>query len=141
MLCKMNKPRKYPVVTSAMIGMIITPERLTAISRLALIRAKVERADKNLTDMETVLFQCHGGVPGRERYIKALKSKEGETIIFTIPFDCLAAAGDVVNNLRGALDHLAYQMADAYTPNCPTDVLERTGGNPGTVTLFRKQLW
>lgn len=106
--------------------MIASPERLTAISRLALVRAKVERANNNLIDMQNVLSEFHGGTPDRERYIKALKSRDGDTIRFTVPFDCLAAAGDVVNNLRSSLDHLVYQLADAYTPNCPIKALERT---------------
>jgi hypothetical protein len=99
-------------------------QRLSAASRLALVRAKVERAKKNLIDMEAVLHEFHGGIPGRARYIKALKSKAGEIIRYDLPFDTLAAAGDIVNNLRSSLDHLVYQLADAFDPNCDPRVLE-----------------
>jgi hypothetical protein len=97
---------------------------VTAKSRMALVRAKVERANQNLINMEAGLAAFHGGTPGTDRYIKAKKAPWGETIVFTLPFDSLAAAGDVVNNLRSALDHLIYQLADVFTPNCAPAILE-----------------
>jgi len=39
-----------------------------------------------------------------------------------LPFDALAAAGDIVHNLRSALDHLAFQLvlAGGHTPTTET---------------------
>lgn len=97
-------------------------EPLRALSRYALVRSKVERAKQGLVDMERRLDEFYGNTPGVNRYIKPRFSQSGEQIEYHIPMDSLAAAGDVVSNLRGALDHLA----DAYTPNCPDTVLEKT---------------
>lgn len=99
---------------------------LDPLSRFALVKAKVERAKQNLVEMERGLDAFNGYVSGKDRYIKPRFAESGEQIEFDLPFDSLAAAGDVINNLRGALDHLVYQLADSYTSNCPDMALEKT---------------
>jgi hypothetical protein len=89
---------------------------LKANDRIVLIRVKIERAKKHLRDLETMLISFrdesstiitgevhlgfHIGAP-REDF---------QVGIAILPFDAIAAAGDVVHNLRSALDHLAHQL-------------------------------
>ncbi len=93
-----------------------TKERMKAEDRLALVRAKVERAKQNLAEMEFIIFSAHGHIPGVNMYVKSRKRLPGQLPCYEIPFDALTAAGDVVHNLRGALDHLAYQLTIANRP-------------------------
>gem|GEM_PF-2699798 len=99
------------------------PEKLTPSSRLALVYSKVERAKQNLRDMEVSLDEFHGYVAGAKRKIESLKHPPGLVHTFHVPFDTLCAAGDVIGNLVGAFDHLAYQLVMAHAPSMPEDVL------------------
>jgi len=90
---------------------------LTPHSRLALVRAKVERAEQNLIDMRTSLNKFYGYPPRTKRKIESFKRTEGRTHTYQVPFDTLCAAGDVISNLVGAFDHLAFQLVWAYSPN------------------------
>jgi hypothetical protein len=92
-------------------------------SRLALVYSKVERAKQNLSDMEVSLDKFHGYVPGAKRKIESFKHPPGLVHIFHVPFDTLCAAGDVIGNLVGAFDHLAYQLVMAHAPGTTEDVL------------------
>jgi hypothetical protein len=92
-----------------------TKQRLSAESRLILVRAKIERAKENLRDMERI-FERDGYVPGVNIHIKSRKRPPGQFHMFYFRLLALAAAGDVVVNLRGALDHLAYQLTKAHRP-------------------------
>ena len=92
-----------------------TKPRLSAESRLILVRAKVERAKENLRDMER-LFERDGYVPGVNIKIQSRKRPPGTFHMFHFSLLALATAGDVVVNLRGALDHLTYQLAKAHRP-------------------------
>jgi hypothetical protein len=90
---------------------------LDARSRLCLVRVKVERAKKHLCDLEKDLTEYRGssytvigpaigpktGTPlsGADRTLHTLPM---------IPFDAIAASGDIIQNLRSSLDHLAYQL-------------------------------
>ena len=94
---------------------------LDNFSRLALVRAKVDRAKQNLIDMERSLNEFYGYLPGVQRKIGSFKRGEG-LHTYNIPFDALCAAGDVIGNLVGAFDHLAYQLILAHAPNTPEDV-------------------
>ena len=105
---------------------------LTADSRLALIRTKIERAKKNLlnreTDLVTFYDECRVGneePKAEDQFSHVLSAPDAETIRIT--FDALAAAGDVVNNLWGSLDHLIYQLIEAYNPDAGDAVLEMSG--------------
>jgi hypothetical protein len=91
-------------------------ERLSAISRLALVRAKVERAKQNILDMDMRLSELHGYIPGVQKKVSSNKRDPGQIHTYHVPFDTLAAAGDVLNNLRSALDHLISQLSFARYP-------------------------
>ncbi len=92
-----------------------TKPRLSAESRLILVRAKVERAKENLRDMER-LFAQDGYIPGINMHVTARKRPKGQFLIYHVRLLTLASAGDVVVNLRGALDHLAYQLTKVHRP-------------------------
>jgi hypothetical protein len=94
---------------------------MKAEDRLALVRAKVERAKQNLAEMEFIIFGAQGYVPGMHMKIQSNKRLPGQFPVYFIPFDALTAAGDVVHNLRGALDHLAYQLTKANRPRTTED--------------------
>jgi hypothetical protein len=88
--------------------------KLNAHTRLILIRVKIQRAKKHLTDLE-LLMAGFG-----DRNINVMIKKDDPQIpvympnqpvtLTQIPFEAVAAAGDVVQNLRSALDHLANQL-------------------------------
>jgi hypothetical protein len=104
----------------------IDPKRpLDARSRLALVRAKVERAKQNLADMETRLeeFYSNMSVSVEDPDVTHAFVNRDEPVRTT--FDALCAASDVVNNLRAALDHLVFQLIDVHSPNSPPKVFER----------------
>ena len=98
---------------------------VTPAHRRALIQSKIERAKKNLQDMKESLVALHGNAISPERYIQPLKSTLGENIEYTVSFDSLAAAGDVVSNLRGSLDHLLYQLAEVRLGAIPLHTLKK----------------
>lgn len=93
-----------------------TKPRMSAESRLVLVRAKVERAKQNLREMESIIFTAHGYMTGINALVRSRKRLPGQLPTYEIPFDALTAAGDVVHNLRGTLDHLAYQLTKANRP-------------------------
>jgi hypothetical protein len=101
------------------------PTRLNALSRLVLVKAKVERAKQNLLDMEIRLDRFYGHRIGVNKHRKS--ALRGMSNSFRIPMDALTAAGDVVGNLWGALDHLCYQLIDSYSPNATLVILEQSG--------------
>ena len=89
--------------------------KLDAYSRIILIRVKIERAKKHLVDLERLLRSRRG-----HKYANvAVRDDDPNTglalppvlrRVRVFPFESLAIAGDVVHNLRSALDHLAYQL-------------------------------
>jgi hypothetical protein len=86
---------------------------LTADDRIILIRVKVERAKKHLSDLEAELTSFrdshhHALTADVDRQSGRMSHEFGKHRI--LPFDALAAAGDVVHNLRSALDYLAGQL-------------------------------
>jgi len=89
---------------------------LNALSRLCLIRVKVERAKKQLGDLERELIEFRDSeytVVGAEfdpKTGKPIGTNHPLYILPLIPFDAIPASGDIVHNLRSALDHLAYQL-------------------------------
>lgn len=98
-------------------------EQLSPSSRLALVYSKVERAKQNLRDMEACLDEFYDSVPGSKRQIKSFKHEPGLVHTFHVPFDTLCAASDVIGNLVGAFDHLAYQLVMAHAPSTSEDIL------------------
>jgi hypothetical protein len=104
----------------------VDPKRpLDAPSRLALVRAKVERAKKNLADMEDHLAEFYRGVRVSVKDPDPTHVFVNEAEPIRTSFDALCAAGDVVNNLRSALDHLVFQLIDVHSPNAAPEVFER----------------
>jgi hypothetical protein len=73
---------------------------LTANDRIILIKVKIERAKKCLRDLRSELTAF-----GNQKVYTADFRKHR-----VLPFDAIATAGDVVHNLRSALDHLAHQL-------------------------------
>jgi len=89
---------------------------LTAKDRFVLVLVKLERAKNHLKNFET------SAEVWRDKYLQVIKTdvdpKTGkETRSFKTPplasFELLAIAGDVLQNLRSALDHLAFQLVEA----------------------------
>lgn len=96
---------------------------LNANSRLILVRIKIERAKKHLADLEAQIVASRNDY--RHIVIRKTDSPIGGAFQMSgdpthkalrLPVDVIAGAGDVVHNLRSALDHLAYQLAVVGTP-------------------------
>src|ERR1051325_3198101 len=86
---------------------------MTADERLHLIRVKVERAKQHLRDLEVVRNSFING--NSYRIEREYHQQAGHNIyrvfdIQTPPAEIGLLAGDVIHNLRSALDHLAYQL-------------------------------
>lgn len=98
---------------------------LDAPSRLSLVRAKIERAKKNLADMERELTEFHRELAASRTDGNVIHVLPERFMKIEVTFDALCAAGDIVNNLRSALDHLIFQLIDVHSPNSPAKVFER----------------
>jgi hypothetical protein len=86
---------------------------LTADDRIVLIRVKVKRAEKHLHDLAADLLAARNvrtTVVGPKLDAHTGQATRGFVILPRLPFDAIATAGDIVHNLRSALDHLAYQL-------------------------------
>ena len=86
---------------------------MTADERLNLIRIKVERANQHLCDLEVLRNNFING--HSYRIEREYHPPTGHNIyrvfdIQTPPAEIGLLAGDVIHNLRSALDHLAYQL-------------------------------
>lgn len=66
--------------------------------------------------MESSLRSFDRQFPRAQVDIKSEKTRVGQVFRYHVPFSALTAAGDVINNLRGALDHLVSQLAMARFP-------------------------
>ncbi len=94
----------------------------TADDRIILVRVKIERAKQNFRDLQKMLEAARDdGV-----YLEFVdvdpqtgmqQIKRERLPLFN--FSVLALAGDVIHNLRSALDHLAYALAIAGTDDVP----------------------
>jgi hypothetical protein len=101
-------------------------DHLTSQDRLILIRVKIERAKKHLADLERELRKW------RRLQKKASRAKPNfdlpeemrPVLDMNLSFEAVAIAGDVAQNLRSALDHLAYHLVLA------------NGEKPSTNTAF-----
>ncbi len=98
---------------------------MTSDERLTLIRLKVERAKKHLSDLEPALNRFMDSEP--YKITTEPDSQSGNNIyrIFDIkapPVDFGLIAGDVIHCLRSSLDHLACQLVliNGSTPNRQT---------------------
>jgi hypothetical protein len=85
-------------------------DKLDATDRMILVRVKIERAKKHLGDLAAkILALSHTTIIARDANGGAPPSHFKR--VPTLSFDVVAIAGDVVHNLRSALDHLAMQLA------------------------------
>src|ERR1700678_2298437 len=104
--------------------------QLTGEARVALLRAKIQRAKKHLYDLEIELVKYEG----RKKRVGLadFDPKTGEMVgnpstieLSVISFDALTIAGDVIHNLRSALDHLAHHLVLVGSPGViPTRQIE-----------------
>ena len=89
---------------------------LTAEDRLVLIRAKIERAKKHLIELEAEAAKfrdADSNVIGPQKNPETGDRTINHMHPVSVPlasFNILTTAGDVIQNLRSALDHLAYQL-------------------------------
>lgn len=100
---------------------------LAAKDRLTLLRVKIERAKHHIKDLERACLDVRGDT--HQGYVPHLDPDTGErhdvwTNIPRYSFDILSIAGDVIHNLRSALDHLAYQLAIAGSNATPSRRVE-----------------
>jgi hypothetical protein len=86
---------------------------MLANDRLRLIRVKIERAYKHLHELEAAIMRL-GELSlysvSHERKSEAAKPSLKVVPVHVYGFEIPAIAGDVVHNLRSALDHLAFQL-------------------------------
>jgi hypothetical protein len=84
-------------------------DKLDSTDRLILVRVKIERAKKHLRNMEAELI----AFGKREFHAVTTEANSHFTELGKyriLPFDALSGAGDIIHNLRSALDHLAGQL-------------------------------
>jgi len=102
---------------------------LSAEERLIRIRVKIKRAKKHLTELEA-LAETYG-----DTYAQVVRAKDhtkfsqGPPKFVKLPvvsFEMLAIAGDVLHNLRSALDHTVYQLALVRNPKTSLKRLRET---------------
>jgi hypothetical protein len=91
---------------------------LSAEERLIPIRVKIKRAKKHLSELEAAAEKYQDSYT----HVADENSKiaQGEPRLKKLPiihFDMLAIAGDVLQNLRSALDHVMYHLALVANPN------------------------
>lgn len=85
----------------------------TAEDRIVLVRVKIQRAKKHLRDLAADLLAAKNvrtTVLGPKVDAQSRQAGRGFVTLPRLPFDAVATAGDIVHNLRSALDHLAYQL-------------------------------
>jgi hypothetical protein len=92
-------------------------DKLDSLDRLILVRIKIERAKKHLQDLAAVAdslvdttiltIDPDTGIPPHPIVLMHPHSLK---TVPTLPIDAVTIAGDVVHNLRAALDHLARQL-------------------------------
>lgn len=81
-----------------------------SLDRLILIRIKVERAKKHLNDLSPVAASLESTTVVMADLDANFPSQHNFSTVPTLPVDVMTVAGDVVHNLRTALDHLARQL-------------------------------
>jgi len=98
-----------------------------AIDRLAGPRAKVERARKHFDDLQGGIRLFVGSSP-YEVGAKKNQGTTGYTYYFSrvdpVPLSIACMVGDVLNNLRSALDHIAYQAVSLGVGGAPQNFRE-----------------
>src|SRR5216683_4202653 len=126
------------VVTNPLSEKIPTPkDQLDAQDRLIIIRVKIERAKKHLRDLAAeILTLTHTTIVHRDpktgvppNPITFMWNPDFKTVP-TLSFDVVAISGDIIHNLRSALDHLAHQLVFVGSPHLTTSTISRNIGFP-----------
>lgn len=96
---------------------VSSSDKLDSTARLILVQVKVEGAKKHLRNLATdILALEHVGIftPDQDTGIPphpiALLHPNNIQTVPTLPFNVVTMTGDIVHNLRTALDHLAYHL-------------------------------
>jgi hypothetical protein len=85
---------------------------MTAAERLGLIQVKIERAREHITDLDSAIHDFFHSKP----YQVSTKRDATRRLIYFVssvkptPTRFATIAGDAIQNLRSALDHLAWQL-------------------------------
>src|SRR3972149_3205168 len=97
---------------------------MTADERLTLIRVKIERAKKHVGGIQAAIRAFHDTRP---YMVGAKRNPQTRQLIYyvsdlkPVPITIAAVAGDALQNLRSALDHLAYQLVVVGVGGPPPD--------------------
>jgi hypothetical protein len=108
---------------------------MTAEERLALIQVKVERAYKHIADLDAAIKAFFASKPYE---VRTKRNPQTRQLIYylsrveAVPNSFAAITGDVVQNLRSALDHLAQQLWLVNNPGAVStgDVYFPTDSSP-----------
>jgi hypothetical protein len=95
------------------------------MNRVDLIRLKTKRANKHIAELQTAILAFKATDPHE---VSAKRDPQTRKLIYyvhkadPVPDDIALIAGDVLQNLRSAVDHLAYQLvlAAGNTPDTST---------------------
>lgn len=88
---------------------------LTADERLESVRLKIKWAEHHLSDLHGIVKGFFEGRPYKVRAERHAKSRQPVYYIDSMrstPFEIPARIGDVIQNLRSALDHLAWHLVE-----------------------------
>src|SRR5579863_169632 len=83
------------------------------MERADLIRLKIKRADKHIAELQAAILAFKATNPHE---VTAKRDPNTRKLIYyvhkadPVPDDIALIAGDVLQNLRSAVDHLAYQL-------------------------------
>jgi hypothetical protein len=91
---------------------------MTVDERLARIQAKIERAKQHIRDAQTAVQSFFDATPyavGTKRNPQTRQLIYYLVSVAELPNSIAAITGDVLQNLRSALDHLAYQLVSVGT--------------------------
>ncbi len=114
-------------------------DKLDARDRLIIVQVKIERAKKHLRDLAAeILTLTHTTIvhpdPNTGVAPHPITFTWGTLHDFktvpTLSFDVVAISGDLVHNLRSALDHLAHQLVFVGSPHLTTSTISRNIGFP-----------
>jgi hypothetical protein len=97
---------------------------LTANDRLVLVRVKVERAKKHLRDLAAEILVTDKVVVVTSQVDSQIAIPEGFVKLPRMSSDVMTISGDIVHNLRSALDHLAHQLVIVGSGKEPSRKIE-----------------
>jgi hypothetical protein len=92
------------------------------------VEAKIERAKKHISELESRCAAFFDSDP-RPYVVATKRNPQTRQLIYYLdriadtPIDLAVITGDVIQCLRSALDHLAYQLVRVGSPNAPPESL------------------